>query len=245
MKYGIISDIHGNIIALKEVLKKFDEQKVNKIICCGDVIGIGPEPESAIQELIKNENKLVCVKGNHEKYLLEGLPKVVHDDKREISEGEVKCHLWNQSQLSKKSKDFISTLKDVEYVYDNNKCICITHYPMKNNNEYMPLIKEPTLEDYKKLFRPYNADIYVYGHTHKKVINNYENKLYINPGSLGCPLDTNYASCGILNITDNNVEYIDLTIEYDTNKVIQDIEEKNFPMLNEILDIFYGGRHLL
>lgn len=32
MKYGIITDIHSNILALKIVLKKFEESKVNKII---------------------------------------------------------------------------------------------------------------------------------------------------------------------------------------------------------------------
>lgn len=39
MKIGIISDIHGNIDALNSVLKKLEEEKVDRIICIGDSIG--------------------------------------------------------------------------------------------------------------------------------------------------------------------------------------------------------------
>jgi len=38
MKIGIISDIHGNIDALEIVLKKLEDNKVEKIICLGDLI---------------------------------------------------------------------------------------------------------------------------------------------------------------------------------------------------------------
>ena len=44
MRLGIITDIHSNKQALKAVLEKFDEINIDKIICCGDIIGIGPNP---------------------------------------------------------------------------------------------------------------------------------------------------------------------------------------------------------
>ena len=49
MKIGIITDIHSNINALNAVLEKFDKMKVDKIICCGDIIGIGSNPEETVQ----------------------------------------------------------------------------------------------------------------------------------------------------------------------------------------------------
>ena len=75
MKIGIISDAHGNINALNAVLEEFDKIQVDKIICCGDIIGIGANPEETVQALIQRKNILIAVKGNHEQYLLEGLPK--------------------------------------------------------------------------------------------------------------------------------------------------------------------------
>lgn len=45
MKFGVITDIHNNYIALKTVVDKLNQFECDKIICCGDIIGIGPYPE--------------------------------------------------------------------------------------------------------------------------------------------------------------------------------------------------------
>ena len=92
MKIGIITDIHSNITALNTVLNEFDKIKVDKIICCGDIIGIGPKPEETVQELIQRRDILIAVKGNHEQYLLEGLPINVHDNKRTMGLEEIDNH---------------------------------------------------------------------------------------------------------------------------------------------------------
>ncbi|MDE5766402.1 MAG: metallophosphoesterase family protein, partial [Clostridia bacterium] len=44
MKIGIITDVHSNVIALDKVIQMFNAEKCDKIICCGDIIGIGPYP---------------------------------------------------------------------------------------------------------------------------------------------------------------------------------------------------------
>ena len=56
MKYGIISDIHGNIVALNEVLKRLQKERVDQIICLGDIIGIGPHPNECVEKLNSNSN---------------------------------------------------------------------------------------------------------------------------------------------------------------------------------------------
>ena len=70
MKLGIITDIHSNIIALNEVLKEFEKIKVGKIICCGDIIGIGPYPEEVI---LKEENNYSYQIASKEKALCDKL----------------------------------------------------------------------------------------------------------------------------------------------------------------------------
>lgn len=136
MKIGIITDIHSNIQALKAVLSEFDKEKVDKIICCGDIIGIGINPEETVQELIKRKDMLIVVAGNHEQYLLNGLPKIVHDDKRKMSSGEIENHEWNHSKLSDKAKDFIKELKLFQIVEIEGKKIYIVHYSLNNDGTY-------------------------------------------------------------------------------------------------------------
>ena len=111
MKIGIITDIHSNIQALNAILNEFDKQNVEKIICCGDIIGIGINPEETVQTLLKRKKMLIAVRGNHEQYLLNGLPKEIHDDKRKMSEKEIANHKWNHSKLSDQSIEFLRQLE--------------------------------------------------------------------------------------------------------------------------------------
>ena len=240
MKIGIITDVHSNIIALNAVLNEFEKIEVDKIICCGDIIGIGPNPEETVQELMKNEDKLIAVRGNHEQYLLKGLPKNVHDDKRTMSLEEIDNHEWTHSKLSENSKNFISKFKISNIIEIEGKKIYIVHYPSNENGIYKKHIKKPTIKQNEEMFSEIDADIYIYGHTHTTSINNKNNKWYINSGSLGCPIKSNIANAGILEINKNEICYKQLKIEYNVNEVIKEIERLRFPFYKGILKIFYG-----
>ena len=64
MRIAIISDIHGNLEALQTVLSHIRKQKVHEIICLGDVIGYGANPNECsvmVQQLCK-----ATVAGNHD-----------------------------------------------------------------------------------------------------------------------------------------------------------------------------------
>lgn len=240
MKIGIISDAHGNINALNAVLEEFDKIQVDKIICCGDIIGIGANPEETVQALIQRKNILIAVKGNHEQYLLEGLPKNVHDDKRTMSLGEIKNHEWTHNKLSEESKKFISELQISNTIQIENKKIYIVHYPVDKECKYKKHIKNPSIEDSKDMFQGIDADIFIYGHTHTISVNKEKNKWYINSGSVGCPMKSNIANAGILIIDGDDIDFKQLNVEYDVNSIIQEIEKMKIPFYKEILKIFYG-----
>ena len=242
MKLGIITDIHSNIIALNKVLRKFEKIKIDKIICCGDIIGIGASPEEVIQTLMQWSDKLIAVRGNHEKYLIDGLPVNVHDDKRNMSFEEKQNHKWTHSMISKQSKEFLEKLPIYKIIEIENKKIFVVHYPMNQAGEYKEHIKNPTFDEDEKMFSEINSDIYVYGHTHIACINNKDNKWFINVGSLGCPLQSNIANAGILEIKGDKINFEQLVIPYNVDKVIKEIKKLKFPFYEEILRIFYGGR---
>ena len=93
---------------------------------------------------------------------------------------------------------------------------------------------------HSNMFGEINADIFIYGHTHAYSVNNMENKWYINPGALGCPISNNIANAGILDISNEKVNFQHLRIKYEVEKTIEEIERIKFPMYKEILKIFYG-----
>mgnify|MGYP001819872246 FL=1 len=64
MKIAIISDIHGNLEALKAVLSDLETFRPDRIVCLGDLIGYGPDPEAVINTIV--DLGITCVLGNHE-----------------------------------------------------------------------------------------------------------------------------------------------------------------------------------
>jgi predicted phosphodiesterase len=64
MKYAIISDIHGNTEALHAVLKDIKKHGADEIVCLGDIVGYGADPNECV-EAIRNASTRV-VAGNHD-----------------------------------------------------------------------------------------------------------------------------------------------------------------------------------
>jgi putative phosphoesterase len=69
MKVGIVSDIHGDIVALDSAIARLHELGCDPILCAGDLLDIEPFSEEVVQR-IKAE-KIICIRGNHERWALE------------------------------------------------------------------------------------------------------------------------------------------------------------------------------
>lgn len=240
MKFGVISDIHGNIKALDAVLKELQTKKIDKIICLGDFIGGAAKSEEVVQRIIQMKDKCICVRGNREKYIIEGMPLIVHDEKIRISEEQLDRNEWIKNHLSKTSIEYIYNLPTENIFNVEGKKIYICHYPMKKDGSFKKHIKEANLKENEEMFLGISADLYLYGHTHKVVFNKSCSKVYINPGTLGCPGKTNNASYGFLEINDNEVRYNQLFVEYDVEKVVEEINRIAFPGYKNVLKVFYG-----
>ena len=67
MTIALISDIHGNYTALKEVLRKIDEMNIKEIYCLGDIVGYYTEINECCEAL--RAYNVRSVMGNHDWYL--------------------------------------------------------------------------------------------------------------------------------------------------------------------------------
>lgn len=239
MKIGIITDIHNNLTALESVLAEL-ENTCDCIICSGDIIGIGPYPEETVQRMIQIKN-LIAVRGNHERYLLEGMPKK-YPNEEHMGIAEMKYHKWEHKQLSKSSVKFLKSLPYRIELEIEGKRIAVMHYAMNDENRYIKYrLFNPSEEDLVNTFNSVDADIIIYGHEHNRNICKFE-KLYINVGSLGCPAkDKNIARYGILEITDEKVNIEAKELKYDSQSVVDKINEYNYPAAYEIKVFFFGA----
>ncbi|MBK1810815.1 metallophosphoesterase family protein [Clostridium sp. YIM B02505] len=240
MKIGVITDIHNNIDALNAVLDVFTSLGIEKILCSGDIIGIGPRPEETVKRIMLLEDNIECVRGNHDNYLINGIPSVVPNDEK-MDYGEIEYHKWEHGKLSEESIEFIKALPYTKTLKICGKTIYISHYAINEANKYVNYTPKPSLDDLKIMFQNVEADIIVYGHNHAPSINNELKRWYINTGSLGCPSDDiNIARAGILVVNEDSTKYEELNVNYHVKKVIEDIENIRYPDFKNILQYFYG-----
>src|SRR5215471_15401857 len=69
MALGLISDIHADIRALETTLRRLEAADVDQIICVGDLVGYGTEP-NFVAALLHNQ-RIPCIRGNHDRWALE------------------------------------------------------------------------------------------------------------------------------------------------------------------------------
>lgn len=239
MKLGIITDIHNNLFALNTVLKYFAEQNCDKIICCGDIIGIGPYPEETVQRMMKVQN-LIAVKGNHDGYFVDGMPTEFPNEER-MDYGEMLHHKWEHSMLSESSAKFLKSLPVQAKFFVGNYELAVMHYCMNDAGDYVKFVPNPSEDDVVSMMAGIDSDIIIVGHDHNRTIRNVDHKWYVNVGSLGCPgRDGNIARAGILTIENDAVEIKPVELTYDVDAVIKRIDELNYPEAENIKTFFYG-----
>lgn len=242
MRIGIITDIHNNVVALNAVLEKLYAEKCELIICCGDIIGIGPYPEETVQHIMRIPD-IIAVRGNHERYLLEGMPTQVPNEEH-MGYEEMEHHKWEHALLSNESIEFLRGLTYREDFVSGGLRFAVMHYCMDNSNSrYINYIRNPDLEDCYQMFSEVDADVILYGHDHKPAVNRDERKLFANFGSLGCPgKDGNIARAGILTINNGKLAVESVKVLYEVDKVIADINRLAYPASEEIKIFFFNTK---
>lgn len=65
MKLALISDIHANLEALQATLQRISTQRVDRIVCLGDIVGYNANPAECIALL--REFDVLCIAGNHDR----------------------------------------------------------------------------------------------------------------------------------------------------------------------------------
>jgi len=115
VKYGIFSDIHGNLPALEGVLTKLKEQGVDQYVCGGDIVGYGANPRECI-DIVRNLD-CTTIAGNHDWAAIE----MINVDLFNIYARS--AVLWTREQLSKSDLEYLQSLPLQAYFKEFDKFI--------------------------------------------------------------------------------------------------------------------------
>jgi predicted phosphodiesterase len=183
MRLALISDIHGNKVALEAVLDAIATEKIEHIVCLGDVAASGSQPQQTVERL----KELGCpiVMGNTDANLLHPLFAPKDDIFRQYAQD---IDLWCSQQLSTAEKAFMNTFQaTIEYPLDNGKILLGYHgSPRSYHERIQPMTPEEQLDE---IFSGSHTAIMAGGHTHMQMLRRYKDSLIVNPGSVGLALD--------------------------------------------------------
>ena len=186
MKIAIISDVHGNLEALKATLKDIQKRNVYKIYCLGDTLAKGVHAKECIK-LIK-ENCEIVLQGNTDEYFSK---EHNLEEKNEIEQKRIK---WNQSLISQEDREYLQSLSFSYEFYMSGRLVRIFHAtPLANNitilNQDMPYTKYEMFLPTENTNSNKIADVVIYGHIHQQYMDKIYNKTLINVGSVGNSFD--------------------------------------------------------
>jgi protein phosphatase len=186
MKIAIISDIHGNLEALKYTLEDIKSRSVDKIYCLGDIIAKGTHQQECL-DLVRQYCEVI-IKGNCDEYFTSDI------DISTKSSEEVRRILWNHKKINEESKAFLRTLPFCHEFYLSGRLIRLIHAHPESiskfigNIDYLGKLYELLLPSENTVSNE-KADVVIYGHIHTPFIQKIYNRFIINPGSLGNTID--------------------------------------------------------
>ena len=193
MQVGLISDIHGNRVALDAVLAAMPP--VDAIVCAGDVVGYNPFHDECVATV--RDREIPTVSGNHDR-------AVVGDDDFSFNSMAGAGVQHAREQLSADAIDWLAGLPHQHLLFDDR--IRVVHGHPDNPDRYtFPREFSPRLLG--------DEDVLVMGHTHVQHAEQYSEGIVVNPGSVGQPRDGDpraaYAVLDLdaLSVTTHRTEY--------------------------------------
>ncbi len=201
MKYAVISDIHSNLEALTKVLSEIHTKHVDEIICLGDIVGYGANPDEVV-ELVRQEVKC-SVRGNHDDALFSD------ETFSTINSYAKAAIIYTRELLSEKNSEWLKSIP-MTHKIDN---VLLVHASPSAPQSWKYIF---TKSDAQVELLSFEEKICLIGHTHVPVIfktSDLETKELINVGSVGQPRDgNNRASFGIIDT--KNFIYENFRVEY-------------------------------
>jgi predicted phosphodiesterase len=233
VRYLILSDIHANREALEAVLDHAHGE-FDQILCLGDLVGYGPDPNFVVDWA--RMNVAAIVRGNHD--------RIVTDDSSldSFSDEARDGVTWTKRTLSAENHTYLQTMPRGPISFSG---LGLVHGSPVNEDQYL---RHP--KDVAAVAPHLEAEITFFGHTHVPgafhiqptevrpldpavplEIKPGDGRYMVNPGSVGQPRDGNWRAAYVLYAPeDRTVQFY--RVPYNVGPTAEKIVLANMPAIN-------------
>lgn len=205
MRALLVSDLHSNAEALRAVLKRVRRKKFDRVICLGDFVGYGAQPNQVLDAMRTFPVPKFYIRGNHDRVA------AGHEDGFGFNLAAKQAALWTRVHLSAPNRRF---LRELPHGPQRDGEVLFCHGSPHDEDEYV--FHEAHAA---QIFAQHDARVILYGHTHLPVVFSADGegmvrgtpirgdvsirlqpamRYLINPGSVGQPRDHNPAASFVI-----------------------------------------------
>jgi|SRR6516164_4763168 putative phosphoesterase len=227
MRIAVLSDVHGNLLALDACLADLASQGgAEAIVVAGDLCLAGPKPKKVLQRL--EEIGAACVRGNKDRYLYDGAAG------GDSASGEAAQIAWTRRELGEQWLEWLGELPFALRIGEDDNQLLIVHANPKSDDEHLwPDADEAAL---RRLVGDETATAIAFGHLHLPYVRAWRGKLLINVGSAGLPKDGDPRACyAILTEREGGWQVKHRRVPFDVKRVATQLADCGIPDSGELI----------
>jgi putative phosphoesterase len=227
-RVAVITDIHANLPALEAALGRIEDLGIERVYCGGDLVGYGPHPNEVCALIARRG--IPTIHGNYDHAIARDLDDCgcayVTPRDRELGQRSVE---WTLAHTDQASKDFMRELPfDLRFALGEHE-IHLVHGSPRKVNEY--LFEDKPARLYERLAAAEEADVLVFGHTHRPWVHDFGGVRFVNCGSVGKPKDGDpRGAFAVLAATPQGVEATIERVAYDARAVADEVAASGLPV---------------
>jgi putative phosphoesterase len=235
MRIAVLSDIHGNLLALDACLADLESQGgADAIVVAGDICLDGPKPKKVLQRL--EEIGAICIRGNTDRYLSEETPGEKFEPAR------VAQIAWTRREVGERWLSWLKELPFAMRIGDDENQLLLVHANPKSDDEHIWPDAEDA--DLRRLIGEERATAIAFGHLHLPYVRMWQGKLLANVASAGWPKDGDpRAGYAIFTERDGGWEVKHRRVPFDTKKVATQLADCGIPESAELIAILRRHRY--
>lgn len=218
MRTAIVSDIHGNLVALEAVLADLDHVRPDAVVLGGDLALGGPHPVEVVDRLREL-----------------GWPSVLGNTDEALDESRM-------PEKARKGGFLIEPAARTREMLGPERVAWLTGLPLEWHGEGLAVVHatprdcwaivqhDATDEQLRDTFGALNTPVAVYGHIHHAYVRQVDALTVANSGSVSLSLDGDVRACYAV-VQEGRVEH--RRVEYDIERVARDFEAIDYPNAKE------------
>ena len=228
MRVAIVSDIHGNLMALDAVVTDLEKQGCDQVWCGGDIGWAGPWASECIARV--REYGWPTVRGNADVWIT-GDPQTIADpERRQAFEEMARQHAI--------SPDDARWLLNLPIGHSGSGPLLLVHGTPSSPFD------APDQDSPSASFEPFEdkAGIIVFGHVHKAFVRRLrDGTLVANAGSIGLPLDGTTACYLIAEVNGPEITIVHRRVPFDRRACMAQSKIMGGPAADLFLSLLGGS----